>query len=181
MYENDCKKLNRLIFAVADGNADCLDGIYSLAGGKMYTVAVSVVGRDYAEDVLHESFIKIARFAKKYSWSENPSGWLIKIVRNTALDFIRAKKIRSEVSSEEFYSLSSLDYSPEKKESAIMLEQAIAKLEPDEKRIIYLIYYLDMTVREVAAEMKISKSAVQRIKDRAEKRLKTLLDDGTNT
>lgn len=78
---SDGEKLNRLIIAVADGHADCLDGIYALAGGKMYAVAVSVVGRDYAEDVLHESFIKIARLAKKYSWSENPCGWLIKIVR----------------------------------------------------------------------------------------------------
>lgn len=178
---SDGEKLNRLIIAVADGHADCLDGIYALAGGKMYAVAVSVVGRDYAEDVLHESFIKIARFAKKYSWSENPCGWLIKIVRNTALDFLKAKKLRREVSDDEFYSLSSTDYSPEKKENAIVLEQAIAKLEPDEKKIIYLIYYLDMTVREIAAELKISKSAVQRIKDRAEKRLKILLDGGTNT
>ena len=45
MQTNDGEKLNRLIFAVAKGNADCLDGIYALAGGKMYAVAFSLVGR----------------------------------------------------------------------------------------------------------------------------------------
>ena len=54
MQTNDGEKLNRLIFAVAKGNADCLDGIYALAGGKMYAVALSLVGRDHAEDVLQQ-------------------------------------------------------------------------------------------------------------------------------
>ena len=180
MIERGGEKLNKLILAVADGYADCLDGIYELAGGRMLGVAISIVGRDYAEDVLQESFIKIARFAGRYKPTENPYGWIIKIVRNTALDFLKARKLRAEVSTEEMFSLSSLDYSPDKRENAIMLEQAVAKLEPDERKIIYYIYYLDMTVREIASKLKLSKSAVQRLKDRAEKNLKILLDGGTN-
>lgn len=180
MYESDGEKLNRLILAVADGFADCLDGILAIAGGKMLAVAAGIAGRDYAEDVLHESFIKIARFAKKYRRETNPYAWIMKIVRNTALDFIKSRKINTEASAEEFFSLSSLDYSPEKRENAIMLEQALNKLEPEERKIIYLIYYLDMPIREIAGEMNLSKSAVQRIKDRAEEKLKSLLDGGTN-
>ena len=175
MNVNNGEKLNRLILAVADGHADCLDGILKIAGGQMMAVALGLVGRDYAEDVLHDSFIKIARFANSYRQGTSPYGWLMKIVRNTALDFLKSKKIRAEVSSEELFSLSSLDYSPERKESAIDLEQAIAKLEPDEKKIIYYIYYLDMTVREIAGELNMSKSAVQRLKEKAEEKLKNSL------
>ena len=180
MIVSDGEKLNKLIFAVAGGDADSLDGILRLAGGKMMAVALSIVGRDYAEDVVHDSFIKIARFAKSYRRGMSPYGWLMKIVRNTALDYIRAKKGRQEVSDEEFYSLSSTDYSPEKRDSAIAMEQALSKLDKDERKVIYLIYYLDMTVREIASEMKLSKSAVQRLKDKAEAKLKNLLDGGTN-
>lgn len=175
MHDTNGEKLNNLILAVADGHPDCLDGILKLAGGQMMAVSLSLVGRDYAEDVLHDSFIKIARFAKSYRQGTSPYGWLMKIVRNTALDFLKAKKVRAEVSSEVLFSLSSLDYSPERKESAIDLEQAISKLEPDEKKIIYYIYYLDMTVREIAGEMNMSKSAVQRLKEKAEEKLKNLL------
>ena len=180
MNERDSEKLNRLILAVADGHADCLDGIYALSGARMYAVALSVVGRDYAEDVLHDSIIKIARFAYKYRRDMNPFGWVLKIVRNTALDCLRTRRLHAEVSTEEFFSLTSLDYSPENRENALMLEQALSKLDADEKKIIYYIYYLDMTVREIAAELDLSKSAVQRIKDRAEAKLKTLLKSGTN-
>ena len=180
MFEGNGEKLNNLILAVADGDTDSLDGILILAGGQMTAVAVSVVGRDYAEDVVHDSFIKVARFAKSYRRGENPYGWLMKIVRNTALDYLKSRKMRAEVSFDGFFSLSSYDYSPEKKESAIVLEQAISKLEGDERKIIYCVYYLDMTIREIAKELKMSKSAVQRLKEKAEEKLKTLLSGGTN-
>lgn len=177
---SDAEKLNRLIVAVAHGNADCLDGVYEIAGGRMYAVALGIVGRDNAEDVLHDSFIKIARFAKKYKSGSNPFGWLCKIVRNTALDFLRTAKAHPEADIDGFFFLSSLDYSPERRENALALEQAIAKLSVDEKKVIYMTYYLDMTVREIAAELKTGKSAVQRTKDRAERKLKRLLEGGTN-
>ncbi len=102
----------------------------------------------------------------------------MKIVRNTALDFLKARKLRREESAEAMFALAS-DYSPEKRDNALMLEQALAKLDPGERKIIYCVYYLDMTVREIAAELKMSKSAVQRAKDRAEKNLKSLLGGGT--
>ena len=175
MIESSGEKLNRLIIAVANGSADSLDGILRLAGGRMTAVAVSLVGRDYAEDIVHDSFIKIARFAKSFKRGTSPYGWIMKIVRNTALDFLKSRKLKREVSDEEIFSLSSLDYSPERRENAIAIEAAISKLEPDERRIIYLIYYLDMTIREIADEMKLSKSAVQRLKDKAETKLKNLL------
>ena len=175
MIEKDGEKLNRLILAVANGFTDCLDGILRLAGGQMMAVALSIVGRDCAEDVLHDSFIKIVRFAKRYKPGMSPYGWIMKIVRNTALDYLKAKKVKNEVSTDEFFSLSSSDYSPEKRENAIVLEQALKKLDGDERKIIYYIYYLDMTVREIAEELNMSKSAVQRLKDKAEEKLKNLL------
>lgn len=180
MNVRDGLQLNNLILSVADGYADCLDGIYEIAGRRMYAAALSIVGKDGAEDVLHDSFIKIARFARKYNPNTNPYGWLIKIVRNTAIDYMRSGKAHTAVSAEEFYCLTSSAYSPEKRESAIALEQAISKLDGEEKKVIYYTYYLDMTVREIASCMKLSKSTVQRISERAEQKLKNLLDGGTN-
>ena len=61
-----------------------------------------------------------------------------------------------------------------------MLQDAIAKLEPDEKKVIYYKYYLDMTVREIAVELKCGKSTVQRTAEKAEQKLKNFLNGGTN-
>lgn len=172
------EKLNNLVAAVGEGYADCLDGIYVIAGGQMFAVALGIVrDRALAEDVVHDSFIKIAKFAKKYKKGTSALAWIMAIVRNTALDTVR--KRRREVSADELYSLSSLEYSPEKRDTAIALESAIAKLDKDEKKVIYCRYYLDMTVRETAALLKMSKSAVQRTEVRAESKIKEFLG-GTN-
>lgn len=175
---DDNVKLENLIISVADGHADCLDGIYALAGRRMFAVAHSLTGAAYAEDVVHDSLIKIARFSRRYKQGTNAFGWVLKITRNTALDYIRRNKIRAEVSTDEFYSLTSADYSPERTDDAVMLEQAMSKLKKDERQAIYLKYFIDMTVREIAAELDISKSAAQRLIDRAEKNLKSLLGAG---
>ena len=44
--------------------------------------------------------------------------------------------------------------------------------------MIYYRYYLDMTVREIAAETGMSKSAVARAAQNAEEKLKKLLTEG---
>lgn len=169
-------QLNILIDAVARGDAESLDGIYELAGKRMFIAALSIVGdRASAEDVVSDSFIKIVRFAHKYLDDGEPLAWILRIVRNTALDFLRKRRRRTEVSTEEFFSLTDDSYSPEKRETAVLLEQAMAKLLPDERRAVYMRYYLEMTVREIAVAMKLSRSAAERLIQRAEERLKNYL------
>ncbi len=181
MSPENNQKLNNLLIAVAKGYTECLDGIYEIAGGRMLAVALSVVGdRHTAEDVVHDSLIKIARFAKKYKPDTEPCAWIISVVRRTAFDQIRKQKRRREVSSEEFYFLSDSGYSAEKRDSAIALEQAIKKLSDEDRKIIYYVYYLDMPLREIAKRTHTSKSAVQRAIKRAEKNLKNLISGGTN-
>ena len=143
-------------------------------------MAYGLVGRDFAEDVVHDSLIKIARFAHKYRRDENPYGWILKLVRNTALDFLKSRKLHPSSSTEEFYSLSDGNYAPDKRDDAIMLEQAMSKLDADERMAIYYKYFADMTVREIAAELKISKSSAARLTEKAEEKLKNLLYTGQN-
>lgn len=172
------EQLNNLVAAVADGYADCLDGIYSAVGGQMFAVAQGIVkDRALAEDVVHDSLIKIAKYAKKYKKGTSAIGWIMTIVRNTALDVVRKRK--KEISVDEMYSLSSSDYLPEGRENAIALESAIARLDSTEKKVIYCRYYLDMTVRDAAAQLKMSKSSVQRVQESAENKIKLFLS-GTN-
>ena len=180
MPDRESEQLNKLLSGLARGESDYLDGIYLYIGKRMFAVARSLVGQNDAEDVVHDSLIKIARFARKYRQDDNPAGWILKIVHNTALDLIKRKKAHPAASAEEFFSLASSDYSPDKRDDAIMLEQAMKRLAPDEMRAIYLKYYVDMTVRDIAEEMKISKSAADRLIQRAEENLKIALSAGRN-
>ena len=101
-------------------------------------------------------------------------------MRNTAFDLLRRRKVRAEENLDEFFHLTDERYRPERMENALLLEGAIAQLAPPERRMIYYRYYLDFTVREIARETGMSKSAVQRLVASAEAHLKNLLDAGQN-
>lgn len=181
MSVSEIEKLNNLILAIADGNADALDGVYFIAGKRMFSVALGFVGsRATAEDILHDSFLKLAKFACKYRKNTNPYSWLIKIVQNTALDYLRRLKRRSEDNIDGFYNLTSTDDGLSHKENAIMLEQTMAKLDTDEKKLIYYRYYLELNIREIAKQTGKSKSTAARAIESVEKKLKILLSGGTN-
>lgn len=180
MSDGDNEKLNRLLIALANGHADCLDGIYRIAAKQMFAVAYGVLhDRAAAEDAVHDSFLKIAKNAHQYRRDTNPAGWLMRLTRNTALDTVRRYGRRREIGIDELAPLSSLDYSPEQREDAILLEGALSALDERERQAIYCKYYLDLTVRETAQELKISKSAAERTLQRAEQKLKKEFADGT--
>ena len=142
----DLEQLNRLIVMVAEGNAAALDGIFALVGKRMFVLARGIVRREAdAEDVLSESFLKIARFARSFRPGTNGYAWCMRIARNTALDFLRQRKIRAEA--------------------------AMQHLDREEKRLIYFRYYLDLTVRDIAKELDVGKSTAARRLQAAEQKL----------
>ena len=177
----DGEQLNRLLVRLQRGDGGALDGLLVLAGKRMLALAQGILGnRADAEDAVQESFLKIARSVHGFRTDTNGYAWVMRIVRNTALDMLRKRKRRVEENIDEFFSLTSGSYSEEGLAEAVTLERAVARLQPDERKIIYYRYYLDFTVRDIARETGTSKSAVQRALERAEKQLKIFLQAGQN-
>ncbi|MDE7296842.1 MAG: RNA polymerase sigma factor [Clostridia bacterium] len=177
----DGGQLNRLLVRLQRGDGGALDGVLAVAGKRMLALAQGILGnRADAEDAVQESFLKIARSVHGFRIDTNGYAWVMRIVRNTALDMLRKRKRRAEENIDEFFSLTDGSYSEEGLAEAVALERAVARLQPDERKIIYYRYYLDFTVRDIARETGASKSAVQRTLDRAEKQLKIFLGAGQN-
>lgn len=176
------QQLNNLIKAVSRGDANSLDGIFYLAAKRMKIAALAIVC-DYAaaEDVVSDSFIKIARFAHRYRQDDEPMAWILKIVRNTALDYLKKRGRRAEISADSLFYLTDDTYAPDRRDCAIMLEGAIDRLEPVQKRAIIMRYYLDMTVREIGETMNLPRSTCERLIKKAEENLKSLLGSWQNT
>ncbi len=172
----DLEQLNRLLRRLADGDADALDGIYLLVGKRMFVLARGIVRNEAdAEDVLSDSFLKLARGARSFREGTNGYAFVMRVVRNTAFDLLRKRKVRAEEDLDAFFHLTDERYSPERREDAIALEAAMEKLSAEEKRLIYYRYYLDLTIREVAEEAGLSKSAAERKMSAVEQKLLALL------
>ena len=166
-------KLGELITYIAHGDENALVAVYETAGGRLLSVAMGLTRNlQTAEDVLHDSFIKIAKNAYQFQRGSNGYAWLCKIVRNTALNKIKSENLRCGIDIDSFYNLTDGQNMAEKSDNVISVETAMKKLQPKERTVIWLKYYNDMTVREIASELSIPKSTVQEIIKNAESKLK---------
>lgn len=169
-------QLNRLLMRLAKGDAEALDGIYALVGKRMFVLARGIVKNEAdAEDVLSDSFLKIARGARSFRENTNGYAFVMRIVRNTAFDLLRKRHIRAEENLDAFFHLTDERYSPERRDDAIALEAAMEHLTKEEKQLIYYRYYLDFTLRDMAEELGLSKSAVERKVSATEQKLLALM------
>lgn len=89
------RNLSRLVREVACGNAQAFAELHALTCRKLRRTAASVCqSSSDVEDVLQDSYLKIWRAASSFDGSRgSPISWMCTIVRNTALDSSRARKL----------------------------------------------------------------------------------------
>lgn len=174
------EQIAEFLLRLKSGDSFALDEILRLAGGRMMSLALGITkNRADAEDAVQNAFLNVVKHIRRFRGG-NGYGFLMKITQNAALDVLRARGRRAEVDIDCCFSLSSSDgYDEERRVSALSLEQAIARLPAYGKRLIFYRYYMDYTLREMAAKEKKSKSQIQRDLEETEKNLKIILLNGT--
>lgn len=176
--EEEKERLNSLIIKVSEGDRDALGEIYKIAGGRMLSVAMGLMRDKFlAEDVLHDSFIKVVRFSSSYRKNTNAYSWLCTVVKNTAYNKIKSENIRRSANIDDFYSIADDKLWHEDKIAAVSVESALKQLSSRERTIIWLKYYNCMTVRGIAEELGLPRSTIQNTIAIAERKLKNLLKD----
>ena len=89
------RNLTRLVREVAHGNTRAFAALHALTCCKLRRTAASVCqSASDVEDVLQESYLKIWRAASSFDCSRgSPISWMCTIVRNTALDSARGRRL----------------------------------------------------------------------------------------
>jgi RNA polymerase sigma-70 factor (ECF subfamily) len=84
-------QLSALLARCALRDQKAFEALYRTSSPKLFAVAVRITRRrDWAEEVLQESFVSIWNHASGYSPSKSaPMTWMTAIVRNRALDLLR--------------------------------------------------------------------------------------------
>ncbi|KIN73447.1 sigma-70 family RNA polymerase sigma factor [Sulfitobacter guttiformis] len=90
----DRQDIENLIGRVALSDRAAFSALYDATSAKLFGVALRVLNnRAAAEDAMQDSFVKIWNNASRYqSNGLSPMTWLITIVRNTAIDRLRATR-----------------------------------------------------------------------------------------
>jgi RNA polymerase sigma-70 factor, ECF subfamily len=153
-------ELARLLARVALRDAAAFRALYRATAAHLLGLAVGIVGRrDRAEDVLQEAFMNVWRGAAGYNPAlATPMTWLINIVRNKAIDKLRAGQAerRSTVElDDEALALPDAD----ERQPAQLLDRSLRKARVDDcmatlaagpRQAIALAYYQGLVHTEIA-------------------------------
>ncbi|MGX6571167.1 sigma-70 family RNA polymerase sigma factor [Cupriavidus necator] len=181
------ERLAALLQAVAIGERQALRGLYDLTATKLFGLALRITGRrDWAEDVVQESFVSIWHHAGDYRpHLAAPMTWMTAIVRNRALDCLRrasAARVGQTVELDKDLGEWLADDTAGPAELADASQQARAlnrclqRLEQPQRQAIMLAYLQDLSHAELAARLRAPLGTVKSWIRRGLERLRSCME-----
>ena len=147
----------RLAERIRAGDAEALGELYDRYASVALATALRVVGgRDEAEDVVHDAFVTVWRKIDRFDAERGAlRAWLMTVVRNRAIDRVRARRTSVDIDDADERSLLRTGPNPTwedalRRASAGELRSALAELPDEQRRAIELAYFEGYTYREVA-------------------------------
>jgi len=168
--------------ALADQRA--FAALYEATSAKLFAVAVRITRRrDWAEEVLQESFVKIWHHAGNYDGEKSaPMTWMTAIVRNRALDWLRRPTEVQSSEEMEAYLTNVADEAPGPEQLAALSAQAsqlhkcMEQLSDDQKQSIKLAFFHGLSHGELSEKLDKPLGTVKTWVRRGLDRLKQCLD-----
>ncbi len=190
--------INGYVNGVKTGDKVSLELLYSAVSSTIRHIALRYLKNEPdADDLVQDFWADIYKISLGFVFCQNAFSYLCKVITRRALN--RYKKIHRERCQNieyvdyrhlnscaqpenlvKYQQPSTADDAIEKLEQEelnLVVDQAIDRLSSIEKIIIQMVFFEDKTVREIARELKISKSLVSKQKIIAIEKLKTLLDE----
>ncbi len=155
---------------IGEKDADAFEVFYDRHGGVAFSLAYRIVGeRGAAEDVVQEAFISIWRSGARYDAARGSvRSWMLGIVRNRGIDFLRSKAGRAPKL--DFDDDSVLEHRPAKeltetealrRETAREMRGALGELPGDQSKVIELAYFGGFSHSEIAAMLGVPLGTVK--------------------
>lgn len=139
------------------GQSEALGELYDMHASMALAVALRVVGdRQEAEDLVHDAFVAVWRKIDRFDADRGSlRAWLMTVVRNRAIDRVRARRPKMDLEDADERSLLRTGPNPTWEEalqrtSATDVRAAMAALPDEQRRAVELAYFEGYTYREVA-------------------------------
>ncbi len=155
---------------IGEKNPGAFEVFYDRHGGVAYSLAYRIVGeRGAAEDVTQEAFISIWRSGARYDKARGSvRTWMLGIVRNRAIDFLRSKAGRAPKL--DFDDDSILEHRPAaeltdsealRRETAEEVRGALDELPGEQAKVIQLAYFGGFSHSEIAGMLGVPLGTVK--------------------
>lgn len=155
---------------------ESFDEVMRKYADMVYRLAYSRVGNTHdADDILQEVFLRYIKADKTYNDEEHRKAWLIKITINCSKSFLTSAWNRHRDFSDSETDNGGYDSGLTASDTRSDVLGAVMKLSDKYRTAVYLFYYEDMTVAEIARATGASESAVKARLSRARAILKESL------
>ncbi len=139
----------------------------------LFRIALNYFGNTYdADDMVQDVLVKLYINRKPFESEEHLRAWLIRVTVNTCKNTLRMPWRKKQVALEELSATLSFEQ-PEQSE----LFQSVMSLPEKHRMVLYLFYYEDLTVKQIAGVLKLSETAVTTRLNRSRNLLKKNLTE----
>ncbi|MFT6112744.1 MAG: RNA polymerase sigma-70 factor (ECF subfamily) [Bacteroidia bacterium] len=156
-----------LVKQYVQGNEACLEMLINRHKDRIFTTIILIVKDSYiAEDLFQETFIKIIKNLKKGKYNEEGKflPWAIRIARNMAIDYFRKMKRMPTITGSDgedvFRKIKlAVDNREEemiRNEKETMVRDVISKLPEEQRQVLILRHYGDLSFKEIATMTGVS-------------------------
>ena len=153
-----------LVSSFASGDNDAFEVLLMRHKDRVYTYIFNIVREhSIADDIFQDTFIKVITTIKQgryYDAGNKFVGWVVRIAHNQTIDYYRRLASEKEISNDGcesgdlFNDVNLCDYSAqdaiEKEETFRDIETLISMLPDDQRRIVMMRYYQDLSFKEIA-------------------------------
>ncbi|MCR5879655.1 RNA polymerase sigma factor [Phenylobacterium sp. J367] len=175
-----------LLRLIAAGDRAAFTRLYADTRPDLTRYAAAMLGgdADAASDVVDEAFLSLWREAGAYRGEGSADGWIRRIVRNKAVDWLRSRRERptSDAETQRHAALADETDSPEasteKAQAARRLRAALERLSPSHREVVWLCYFEERSVAEIAVIAGCPENTVKTRLFHARKLLRTELEAG---
>ena len=180
--KDENRKIARLVKQIQRGKQSAFEEFYKLTSPKAYFIALKITQNEHdAEDILQESYIKALEKIGEIDTSQNITSWFLKIVANKSKDLLKSRNrlvfdgdeecVFDDIPEEktEFRPEENLD----QEELRLEVMAAIDELTEEKRACIMMMYFGDMSVKEIAESIEVPESTVKNRLYTARKDLKS--------
>lgn len=169
-----------LLEAIARGDQGAFQRLYARHSVRIFRFLMRLVqNKATAEELVNEVFMEIWQHAGRYEGRSSPTTWMMAIAHNKAVSGLRKRREATGVDEAAMAEVPDLDDDPEqttqKQDKGRIMRTCIARLSPDHREILDLVYYQEMSVGEAAEVLGIPENTVKTRMFYARKKLSELL------
>ena len=169
-------QLQQLLLSIAGGESEALAELYQRTKTAVYGLALSYLKNAHdAQDLTQDVYVQVWDCAEQYRPTGSPMGWLLTVCRNLCLMRMRREERHAALSEEEWDAIPAQECGLDADER-ILLQQALAALSDEERRIVLLHAVTGMKHREIAALLELTLPTVLSKYHRALKKMRSTLE-----